>query len=78
MDNLNYIDFKDLLYKNKILLYDAELRIAHCRFNNLLNNIKSKDNFINKLLSKPNLLSTLIYSLVNNDTNKINYIINNI
>ena len=86
MNNIDYISFKNIINEHNINLYDGDIRIAHCRFNNLFYNklvnneylsiIDDQNTTINKLKKNPNLLIHLINSLVKNNINKINYIIN--
>ena len=84
---MKYSDFKKILNSNNINIYDAQSRIVHWKINNLLNNnnqnnnqnggnIDIQDFIINKFKNKKNLFNIFINSLITNDTNRINYIIN--
>ena len=86
---MNYIDFKKILNKSNIYLYDADTRIIHWEFENLLklnNNNNNNNNqtggsinnykIIIDKLKKKNLFNNLIYSINDDNTNRINYIMN--
>jgi hypothetical protein len=77
---MNIIDFKTILSNNNINLSDAELRIANYRYNHLVKTSQIIDNnFFDKLCIKNKcLVDIFINSLVDNNTNKINYIINSL
>ena len=74
---MKLMDFKIRLEYYKIYLSDAQLRIAHFRFNTLSNDLNY--DLFDKLCDKNKcLVDIFVNSLVNNDTNKINYIINSL
>ena len=81
---MNYYNFKKLLNKNNIILYDGNARIIHWKFNKLFNlnqtniqiggNINNYKIIINKL-NKKNLIRNLIDSLIDDNINRTNYIL---
>ena len=87
---ITFITFKKYLTDNNILLFDSQYRIAHFRYNNLINNlnINSTNNLIGGALNNNNnnniiiklnniTLQHFINSLLNKNTERINWIINN-
>lgn len=84
---INFLSFKNLLNKYNVLLFDAELRIAHFKYNEYIKSmpqlggatlIKNKSLLIRIYQKKSCLLSHFINSLLSNNLNKINYIINSL
>ena len=84
---IDFTSFKNILNKNNILLFDTQYRIAHFRYNELIKNFVqiggSKNTEPKQLINKinnynPLLLSHFVDSLVSNNKNKINYIIEQI
>jgi hypothetical protein len=75
---IDFLVFKKNLNNNNILLFDAECRICHHKFNHILNkNQENKEIIISKIFdTNNNLLKPLMNSLLNNNENQINYIIN--
>ena len=82
--HIDFLDFKNILNKNNILLFDTQLRIAHFRYNQYIQNLPqyggSNTLDTTKLLDKINkknncLLSHFIDSLIVNNISKTNYII---
>jgi len=69
-----FIDFKNYLNNYNLFLSDSELRICHFRF------LKYNDpSLLNKINSyNKQLIPVFIYSLLENNSNKINYIKNNL
>ena len=76
---IDFLDFKNILKKNNILLFDSQYRIAHYRYNQLSYNsfaLDKQDNILNKInLFNPLLLSHFIDSLISNNKQKTKYII---
>ncbi len=66
---MDFLDFKNCLINHNILLFDAQYRIAHYRFNKYIN-VKNIGNI------DATLLSHLVNGLLNNNQDKINYIKN--
>jgi hypothetical protein len=82
---IDYISFKKYLNDNDIFLFDSHYRIAHFRYNKLnrlttdqkggnINN--NTHNIMNKLRNP--LLKHFINSLLDNNIEKLNHIINTI
>lgn len=83
-----YIDllkFKNLLYENKIELFDHDLRISHHRLNNWNNKVDqiggstyhNKTSITQKLNNMSQIhLSHLVNSLLDKNEQKINWILN--
>ena len=82
-NQLDFIKFKNILNKHNILLFDGEYRIALYNYTQVIKSLEKSEeetnnNFflINKIKNlRENLLRIFIYSLVQNDINKINYIL---
>ena len=79
---MDFVTFKNKLYKKKINLYDTEYRIAYFRYNNLNNFKQSGGSIVNNnvnLIDKfdNNVLFHLIDSLLNNNKMKTQWIIDN-
>lgn len=68
---INFLTFKKYLTDNNILLFDSQYRIAHFRYNLLKD---TNENIIMKLNNVT--LHNLINSLLNKNTERINWIIN--
>jgi len=87
---IDFLNFKNILNKNNVLLFDSQLRIAHFRFNKYINNMPqigggiknnlyNPDLLLNKIYQKKNcLLSHFIDSLVSNNLTRTNFIINSL
>ena len=78
MATIDYTYFKKYLIKYNIKLFDANYRIAHFRYNNLIQSGGSSN-----LLKKVNrrsygMLYNFIIALLDNDTTKLNWILTNI
>jgi hypothetical protein len=80
MTNIDYCYFKKYLSKYNIVMFDASYRIAHFRYNNIIQKGGGKNNnLIRKIKNKgTNLLRIFIESLLENNPNKINWILTNI
>jgi hypothetical protein len=81
--HIDFLDFKNILNKNNILLFDTQLRIAHFRYNQYIkntpqiggSNILDSNKLLNRINDKSNcLLSHFIDSLIVNNIQKTNYI----
>lgn len=81
---IDFLDFKNILNKNNILLFDTQLRIAHYRYNEYIKNLPlsggsntlDSNLLLDKIYKKSNcLLSHFIDSLIVNNISKTNYII---
>ena len=81
MSKINFIDFKKLLNKNNIYLFDAQNRIAHYRLNNLnINKIQTGGSISNDLIIKinnlnSNYLNILVNSLLDKNIERIQFIL---
>jgi hypothetical protein len=87
-NHIDFITFKKLLNNKNILLFDGQYRIIHFRFNNLLANIQqiggsnlinpydNKLNYLTDKLINNYLFDKLINSLLENNNQTTNYIIN--
>ena len=79
MTTIDFVTFKNYLSKKKILLFDMEYRIAHFRYNKLVktNNNSQIGGGSNILKSiKNNMLNHFVNALVDNNTMKIEWILN--
>jgi hypothetical protein len=82
-NQLDFIKFKNILNKHNILLFDGEYRIALYNYTQVIKSLEKSEEetnndffLINKIKNlRENLLRIFIYSLVQNDINKINYIL---
>lgn len=83
---ITFLNFKKYLMDNNILLFDSQYRIAHFRYNNLINNLNDNiNNLLGGAINKNNIITKLnnitlyhfINSLLNKNTERINWIINN-
>ena len=82
-NQLDFIKFKNILNKHNILLFDGEYRIALYNYTQVIKSLEKSEEetnndffLINKIKNlRENLLRIIIYSLVQNDINKINYIL---
>jgi len=87
-NHLEFIEFKKFLNKSNVMLFDGEYRIAHYKYIEIIkllgqsggsNNLSDKNNskfLINKIKNHgENVLRIFTYSLVENNINKINYIL---
>ena len=81
--HIDFLDFKNILNKNNILLFDTQLRIAHYRYNQYIKTLpqiggsksEEPDNILIKINKKKNcLLSHFVDSLITNNLIKTNYI----
>lgn len=83
---IDFVTFKKILNKNNILLFDCHQRIAHFRYNQIVKtkylhqkgggNLKNSKILLKKIRDKKyNLLNNFVNSLLSNNLNKINYII---
>jgi hypothetical protein len=75
-----FIDFKKFLTKSNILLFDGEYRIAHYNYLQISEqkggSNYSSDYLVNKVKNKgDNMLKIFVYALVNNNLERINFII---
>ena len=87
--SIDFIEFKKILNENNIQLFDAQYRIAHHRFNHLNHinrndqkggsnvNLNNREIISNIIKNRPASLLSLINSLLNKNTIRINYIIDN-
>jgi hypothetical protein len=80
---INFIDFKKFLGKSNILLFDGDYRIAHYNYLQLLEQVGgskfSPDYLANKIKNNGDtLFKIFINSLVNNNFERINYILEKI
>jgi hypothetical protein len=74
-----FIDFKNFLSKSNIFLFDGDYRIAHYNYLQLSEQKGGSDYLANKIKSQgDNLLKIFVYSLVNNNFERINFIIEKI
>ncbi len=77
------IDFKKFLNKSNIMLFDGEYRVAHYNYLQLVNitgqsggSINSSEFLANKIKNKgENLFKIFVNSLVQNNFDRINYIL---
>lgn len=78
---LNFLEFRNLLKNNDVILTDGQYRIAHFRLNNLINESTLHKNpiiLLKKICDKKKCyLDIFITSLVNNDKIRINYMLEN-
>lgn len=88
---ITFLNFKKYLMDNNILLFDSQYRIAHFRYNHLINNLNDNinniitNNLLGGAINKNNIITKLnnitlyhfINSLLNKNTERINWIINN-
>lgn len=75
-----FIDFKKFLTKSNIFLFDGEYRIAHYNYLQLSEqkggSNNSSDYLANKVKNQGNnMLKIFVYALVNNNLERINFII---
>jgi hypothetical protein len=71
---VNFITFKKYLIKHNILLFDADYRIAHFRFNNMIQTGGSRK-VLHKITSHDEiLLKYFIDSLLTNDNSELKFI----
>jgi len=71
---VKFITFKKYLIKHNILLFDADYRIAHYRFNNMIQTGGSKK-ILHKITTQDDiLLKYFIDSLLTNDNSEIKFI----
>ncbi len=75
-----FIDFKKFLTKSNIFLFDGECRIAHYNYLQLSEqkggSNNSSDYLANKVKNQGNnMLKIFVYALVNNNLERINFII---
>ena len=90
-NQIEFIKFKNLLNKYNILLFDGDYRIVHYKYeqliksgeqyggSNIFSNNSNSDFLINKINShSENLLRIFVYSLMENNTSKVNYILDTI
>jgi hypothetical protein len=81
-----FIDFKNFLKKSNILLFDGEYRIAHYNYLQIVNSLEQKggsnnssDFLANKIKKHgDNFFRIFIDSLVKNNTQRIEYILEKI
>ena len=75
-----FIDFKNFLNKYNIMLFDGDCRIAHYHYLQLNNSFnQTGGSLANKIKNNgQNLLRIFVYSLVTNNVNRINYILEKI
>ena len=92
MNNLlEFTKFKKLLNKHNILLFDGDYRIAHYKYDQIVksmgqsggsNNLSSNydpEFLIHKINNRgENLLRIFVYSLVENNLNKTNFILESV
>jgi len=79
----NFVDFKNFLSKSNILLFDGECRIAHYNYLQLSEqkggSNNSSDFLANKVKNQgDNFLRIFVYSLLNNNFERINFIMEKI
>jgi hypothetical protein len=75
---IDFFKFKKLLNENDIYLFDSYYRIAHHRFNNLqYNNIPQNKQVGGSGKMNKIILSRLVNSLLTNNTDRINWILQN-
>lgn len=78
MTSIDYCYFKKYLSKYNINMFDANYRVAHYRYNNIIQKGGDKK-LIRKIKNKStNLLRIFIESLLENNPDKINWILANI
>ncbi len=99
-NQIDFIEFKNLLNNYNILLFDGQYRIAHYKYQKIINSqnqnggsnnfnqgkLNYDENKINKpfeLINKinnhsENLLRIFISSLVDNNKNKINWVLESV
>ncbi len=90
-NQIEFTKFKNLLNKHNILLFDGDYRIAHYKYDQILksigqtggsNNLSNNNDpefLINKINNRgENLLRIFVYSLVENNLNKTNYILESV
>jgi hypothetical protein len=71
---VKFVTFKKYLIKHNILLFDADYRIAHFRFNNMIQTGGSKK-VLHKITSRDEiLLKYFIDSLLTNDNSELKFI----
>jgi hypothetical protein len=75
-----FINFKNFLTKSNIFLFDGECRIAHYNYLKLSEqkggSNNSSDYLANKVKNQGNnMLKIFVYALVNNNLERINFII---
>jgi hypothetical protein len=78
--SVDFLEFKNILNKNNIYLFDCQYRIAHNRLNNLRKHEQTGGainvtNNIKKL--NTNLLSRLVDSLLTKNISRSNWILDN-
>ena len=80
MANIDFSYFKKYLTKYDILLFDANYRIAHFRYNKLIQNGGSKNKNLLRKIKNHNriMLRIFIESLLENNNQKIEYIVSQI
>ena len=71
METYDFIRFRDFLRNNNIILFDDQYRIVHYKINHLSALNKNKIIKLNETL-----LNHFIYAILDNDKNKINWILN--
>lgn len=81
---IDFLTFKNILNNNNVFLFDAQYRIAHFRYNQLVNNLPQiggsdsikPEQILTKLTTiKDCMLCHFVDSLVANNIAKTNYII---
>jgi len=74
-----FVDFKKFLSKSNILLFDGEYRIAHYNYLQLSEQKGGSDYLANKIKNQGDILFKIfVYSLVNNNIERINFIMEKI
>lgn len=71
---VNFVTFKKYLIKHNILLFDADYRIAHFRFNNMIQTGGSKKVLHKITMQNDLLLKYFIDSLLTNDNSELKFI----
>jgi hypothetical protein len=84
--HINFVHFINILKNNNVNIFDGEMRIAHFRFNKLLQQLPQKGGSSNKSIklldkicnNKTCLLDRFVSSLLNNNINLSLYIIDHV
>ena len=71
---VTFTTFKKYLIKHNVLLFDADYRIAHFRFNNIIQTGGSKKILHKITIQNDILLKYFIESLLTNDNSELKFI----